>query len=406
MVTPHACCCIFRSLPLWFAAALSCAWCNRYGPLNCNVTLFRKAKLELYSPDSHPRGLVARLFKYKDFERTLLVEQVEMFQKRADKLRKRVRYPLQRRVEEFFDSGRDHHLKKHSEVLGRWREMEFYATAHIEGLVKRTEVIREKITETFRDRVDHLTYRSVSLLPQGVDTSSGRSGGRKPAAKMGQFVLHVEPGDLAMRKMTQKFSRSPEVDADKDVQKRTYFVQDKTIREDYHYAEGRIMASSRVYHKDAPDGQHVELRFVNPFADPPKPSELDADFRRVVALEKDCSHDIREATRLASEIMWTRAQCVLAACASPASPPRGCCCAAAHHPAPPPCCALWLAAGTSWPSTSTRRSSTRHGRRAWRRRRRRLRKKSTRTSRRRARWTTSSPSCPSARTRTTHPRRR
>ena len=313
----------------------------RYGPLNCCVTLFRKAKLELYAPDTHPRGLVARLFKFKDYERTLLVEQVEMFQKRADKLRKRVRYPLKRRVDEFFDSGRDHHLKRHSEVLGKWREMEFYATAHIDGLVRaprllfarcvwrvtradggatgcdacqvrRTEVIREKITEVFRGRVDHLTYRSVSLLPQGHEGSQ-RTGGRgKTSTKMGQFVLHVEPGDLAMRKMTQKFSRSPGVDADKDVAKRTYFVQDKTIREDYHYAEGRIMASSRVYHKDAPDGQHVELRFVNPFADTPKPSELDADFRRVVALEKECSHDIREATRLASEILWTRAQDELA----------------------------------------------------------------------------------------------
>ena len=176
--------------------------------------------------------------------------------------------------------------------------------------VRRTEQIGVKITETFRGRVDHLTYRSVSLMPRGSEPAAGRGRG-KTTSKMGQFVLHVEPGDLAMRKMTQKFSRNTAVDADSDVQKRTYFVQDKTIREDYHYAEGRIMASSRVYHKDAPDGQHVELRFVNPFAETPKQSELDADFRRVVGLEKDCSHDIREATRVASEILWSRAQYVV-----------------------------------------------------------------------------------------------
>lgn len=107
-----------------------------YGDLNCSVTLFRRAKLELYAPDSHPRGLITRLFKYKDINRTLLLETVEVFDKRADKLKKRIRRPLERRVDEFFETGREHHLKRHSEILGKWRELEFYSTAHIEGLVR------------------------------------------------------------------------------------------------------------------------------------------------------------------------------------------------------------------------------------------------------------------------------
>lgn len=55
-----------------------------------------------------------------------------------------------------------------------------------------------------------------------------------------------------------------------DVAKRTFFVQEKTIREDFHFADGRITCSSRMYHKDAPDSQHVQMLSTNPFAPTPK----------------------------------------------------------------------------------------------------------------------------------------
>ena len=61
---------------------------------------------------------------------------VEIFGNRADKLVKRVRLPLELRVEEYFAPGRPSGLRQHIEVLGKRREMVFYVAARIDGLVR------------------------------------------------------------------------------------------------------------------------------------------------------------------------------------------------------------------------------------------------------------------------------
>uniref|UniRef100_A0A7S1C183 Uncharacterized protein n=1 Tax=Bicosoecida sp. CB-2014 TaxID=1486930 RepID=A0A7S1C183_9STRA len=130
-------------------------------------------------------------------------------------------------------------------------------------------------------------------------------GGGRKGAKMAHFTLQGESGDMIIRKMTEKFGRNADKDADKDVRKRTYLVQEKQIREIYHYAPGRITSSTRTYLKEGVSGT-VELTSVNPFAAAPKAAELDEDFRSVVALEKECNHSVREAQREAQEIMKKR----------------------------------------------------------------------------------------------------
>jgi len=50
-------------------------------------------------------------------------------------------------------------------------------------------------------------------------------------------------------KMTLKFARNEDVDADADVRKRTHFIADQKIRLDYHYAKRRITARSVVLDK-------------------------------------------------------------------------------------------------------------------------------------------------------------
>lgn len=77
------------------------------------------------------------------------------------------------------------HLKKHSEIPGRWRRLEFYATARLDGLVCREDTFGVKITETFEDRVDRLTYRSVTFrIPDSGEAPHTR---RQP--RMCQLVV-------------------------------------------------------------------------------------------------------------------------------------------------------------------------------------------------------------------------
>ena len=56
-----------------------------------------------------------------------------------DKLRQRIRYPLEEKVHEMFVAGRSHGLKDYIHIPGRLLFFEFYPTANVDGLVRRTE---------------------------------------------------------------------------------------------------------------------------------------------------------------------------------------------------------------------------------------------------------------------------
>jgi hypothetical protein len=60
---------------------------------------------------------------------------VEVFHARSDKLLKRVRLPVERRVEEYFNHGSASGIRRLVEVLGQRRELSFYPGARIDGLV-------------------------------------------------------------------------------------------------------------------------------------------------------------------------------------------------------------------------------------------------------------------------------
>ena len=131
----------------------------RYPPYGQKVVLYKKAKLELFAENAHDQGMVSRLTIFKDVDRTVVKESVETFVNRRDKLVKRVRNPLERKVHESFDPGRPSSLKYFVEWAGRRREMHFYVNARLDGLLCREEDMGKKIVEKFEGRGDKLTYR-------------------------------------------------------------------------------------------------------------------------------------------------------------------------------------------------------------------------------------------------------
>ncbi len=87
----------------------------------------------------------------------------------------------------------------------------------------------------------------------------------------------------------------------------TYRVQEHTIHAQHHYAPGRITACARVYDKQTGS---VDLTVTDPFAPPVRPSQLEADLRTVVQMEKDCIAAVKAMQRAMSDVLRLRTRCV------------------------------------------------------------------------------------------------
>jgi hypothetical protein len=197
---------------------------------------------------------------------------VEVFQSRGDMLLKRVRRPLDFTVEEYFGRGCASGLRRYVYRLGYRRELSFYTSARIDGLVRhplwlrvvcrrrcsgvvpsharcdagtsctradpvwhassltsvrcalqctRVEDIGKKITEWYEPNADcKLLYRSVTLLSAeqlaeaghkwNSDTAGG-AGGKKVSTL--PTLLTEAGGDQPILKMTEKYARNERVSA-------------------------------------------------------------------------------------------------------------------------------------------------------------------------------------------------
>ncbi len=273
------------------------AFAKRYWVTGQKTELYWKAKLELFAEHMHAQGMVSRLTRFRDAQRTVPLEVREKFVNRRDKLVRRTRYPLDGRVVEDFDPGRTYCLRQHVDITGKRREFHFYTSARLDGLVKREENIGKKIIEVFESRDDQLTYRSVTVNPKAAGAGDTKSS------------VYTLPGgqlgDLIIRKMCEKFGRSDETEgSETDVARRVYYIKDGSMRVLYHYAKGRITASSRVYYKDR--SIPVEVVQVDPFAARPKPAQFEEEFQNVLSAEKDCYAAVRDSERETQEILQMR----------------------------------------------------------------------------------------------------
>ncbi|KAJ0405407.1 hypothetical protein ATCC90586_009446 [Pythium insidiosum] len=259
------------------------------------VTLYRRSKVEEFAENSHDQGLVLRITAYRDSSCTLPVEIREYFKNRKDKLESRRRYPMEGRFEEYFGPGRQPEaLKARLEWIGYRRELHFYTSARMDGLVKREEHIQKRMAEYYEGRDDCLIFRSVTLASDKDEIDS-----KNP------YVLPGGPtGELAIKKMKEKYGRNPSVPADEDARKKAYNVQDGNIRVHFHYATGKITAGSRTYFK-AP-GTPVEVIMADPGAPKPKLSVLDDELRASIQMEKDCYAAIRHSEMETQDILKIR----------------------------------------------------------------------------------------------------
>lgn len=232
------------------------------------VTTYRRAKLEEFAENSHDQGLIVRVTMYRDNSCTLPVEIREFFKNRKDKLEMRKRLPLESKFEEHFAPGRlPEALKARTEWIGHRREFQFYASARMDGLLKREEFIQKRTMEHFEGRDDFLVFRSVTMTNDKDEVDS-----KNPYVLPGGST-----GELAIKKMKEKFARNTALPADEDARKKTYNVQEGNIRVNFQYATGKITSGARTYYKAA--SIPVDVVMADPNAPKPKLSVLEDELR-------------------------------------------------------------------------------------------------------------------------------
>jgi hypothetical protein len=181
----------------------------------------------------------------RDIQNEFAKEVRSDFKHRADKLTRRVTYPTEERVHEFYARGRDGGLMELIQVSNRTRVFKFYPRSRVDCLVMRMEHMGSKVVELYEDAPDRLVYRSITVEPQSLQQAPRNARGARPVT-----IALGRGNELPVRKITEKFARNPAVSAEKDVRKRTHFLMEQLIRLDFHYGPNSIVHSVQVIDKE------------------------------------------------------------------------------------------------------------------------------------------------------------
>jgi hypothetical protein len=232
------------------------------------------------------------------------------FAHRKDRLRRRTATEgLPPGTAEWFEPGRTREsgapeaLRHVFHAAGHRLELHFFPRARTDGLLRRIERYRTpdapapaKVKEFFEGRDDRLVSRSTSHDPISVVVF------RPSTGAAGRLATDERP---TMRRLAEKFERDPSIPAERDVAKRVYLqpgTPEVTYRLTFHFAPGKITASSRTYRK----GQPVTIDHTDPFLRDPSPTDLAEELRALALREAEALAAALHADRDAREILAQR----------------------------------------------------------------------------------------------------
>merc|ERR1719197_824045 len=222
------------------------------------TVLYAKSKVESYAIYSQVDGLVERVTYYKDLRRQIPVEVAEKFYQ-----------PKESELVETFLPGRQASLKEFREVAGVRRTLEYYHTSRLDGLYLMEDELGKKISQTFKDRDDHLIYHSVRL----DETLTGAAG---------KLTLAIEGiGDVPIRKMCRKYDLDPQ-NKEPQYRKIVFLVSEGKVRVDFHCEPGKVTYHSLVLWKD-----DNKLKVEQPATNAPIPTAQ--QLNRLLQMEKECT---------------------------------------------------------------------------------------------------------------------
>jgi len=319
---------------------------NRF-PGRQKTVHYADATVEMFSDYSEPdmRVLIVSLP-----DEVSHYDQTHIFYKyRADKLRRRSIYPMERSkqprmIHDWFEPGRMHDATHRVEGLrelilepGVHRTMRFYWASRDDGLALRREKFfnetipaPRKIQEFYKGRAgdDFLEYRGATF-----DHPREAHGAGSAYTASASSAAHYKDIRVDASKMTEKFARNPAIDADTDIQKRTYIRPGNNAEGEiwvrYHYRNHYVTQASRMYPKTldkdkdavtiggmpgvvggggAADGQvrADDVRpavVLSPGTEQPKDSDLLNELRVLVEKETECLAELRSRAEECHDVL-------------------------------------------------------------------------------------------------------
>ncbi|KAL8274800.1 hypothetical protein Esti_001275 [Eimeria stiedai] len=194
------------------------------------VIFYKDAKLQEFPPYSQPDGLVRRLTFFSDSKQTLPEEVYHQFKHRRKVLyglEERIFLPLARTQVERYSPASPHALREVVEVHGEKRELYFYKSSRLDGLVKHTELYGTKIKEEFEGRDDGLLSHSLKLMMGEGNHKS-------------QETLTVFGAPATILRVSEKFRRLSESDDVLSISKLVYWAEGR-VRIEFHPPQNSII---------------------------------------------------------------------------------------------------------------------------------------------------------------------
>lgn len=133
--------------------------------------------------------------------------------------------------------------------------------------------------------------RYAFSLPSSLQNSHRQKG----------FSISLSGGlEQPVRKITEKYSRNPDVDAEYDVRKRTHFIADGQIRLDYHYGESQVTASRELYDKASSECTGYR---VDPLWNRGTDRDIALKLLELIQIEKALISNVKEREREVHELI-------------------------------------------------------------------------------------------------------
>ena len=106
-------------------------------------------------------------------------------------------------------------------------------------MIYREDQIGKKVVEKYKDREDHLEYRSCTFIPLSKDKNS-------------QTDLELKDlyyGRGKILNMVQKFGLNHELPAEEQIRETEFNIEKEIVNIFYHYKDGEITAKEKNYER-------------------------------------------------------------------------------------------------------------------------------------------------------------
>eukprot|EP00698_Gefionella_okellyi_P026082 TRINITY_DN9839_c0_g1_i1.p1 TRINITY_DN9839_c0_g1~~TRINITY_DN9839_c0_g1_i1.p1 ORF type:complete len:1237 (+),score=282.14 TRINITY_DN9839_c0_g1_i1:1605-5315(+) len=253
-------------------------------PSKMSAIDFATEHVEKYAPGMHLSGLMSLTKRYADSARQQLVETVEVYQHRLDKLQKRVRqHRPESIVTEYYETGRPAGLIQIMTEGQSKRVLLFEARSRLDGLTQREDMNvpmkPPKSREYYVNRDDFLVLRTVSFARPIIRKVKG------PFDFDGHTPL----------KIVLTYARNPAAKSgtEDQIYKIKFAIADDKILQQFHTGAHYVTAASKMFVK----ASRAQITQVDPYVNMPSPKQIKNDCFTLADRQKAEMSDVESSIR-------------------------------------------------------------------------------------------------------------